>query len=170
MLNMAPDKAADETISFQCYPAALLYTGRPALTAVPSFFLSLSLFPSVSSRSYSPISFSSFTSFPLSSPPSYLPHRSSSFLYLRSVSISSLRRRSRLQTFDPSKKDFSILHQRQIAQILVTFFPLDYRFSYEWDRAGKYERINEFPAIVTRRSSRSLLRSPCNGGSVLPQP
>lgn len=45
MLNMAPDKAADETISFQCYPlpAALLYTGRPALTAGSSFFFSLSL-------------------------------------------------------------------------------------------------------------------------------
>lgn len=45
MLNMAPDKAADETISFQCYPlpVALLYTGRLALTAVLSFFLSLSL-------------------------------------------------------------------------------------------------------------------------------
>lgn len=42
MLNMAPDKAADETISFRCYPlsAALLYTGRPALSAfLLSFFL-----------------------------------------------------------------------------------------------------------------------------------
>jgi len=48
MLNMAPDKAADETISFQCYhplSAALLYTGRPALIAALS--LPLSQYPSV---------------------------------------------------------------------------------------------------------------------------
>lgn len=47
MLNMAPDKAADETISFQCYPlsAALLYTSRPALIAVLlRFFFPLSAF------------------------------------------------------------------------------------------------------------------------------
>lgn len=98
MLNMAPDKAADETISFQCYPlpAALLYTGRPALTAVllssfPSFSLSLSL---VSSHPYSSLFTSSLvlallSTFPSLLPKIYLPHRSSSLLYLHSVLVSS---------------------------------------------------------------------------------
>lgn len=30
MLNMAPDKAADETTSFQCYPPACLIIYRPS--------------------------------------------------------------------------------------------------------------------------------------------
>lgn len=87
MLNMAPDKAADETISFQCYPlpAALLYTGRPALTAVPSFFLS----SRISSSLF--LSFYPFARVPLSSyhpsplPKIYLARRSSSYLHLPSV-------------------------------------------------------------------------------------
>lgn len=98
MLNMAPDKAADETISFQCYPlrAALLYTGRPALTAVLlSYALPLSL-SLVSSHPYS--SSSLFTpllvlallsTFPPLHPKIYLPHHSPSLLYLHSVLVSS---------------------------------------------------------------------------------
>lgn len=93
MLNMAPDKAADETISFQCYPlpAALLYTGRPALTAVlllslflwyllililHPFFLRLCLYWLFSLPS-------------LPSTPKNLPPSSFSLLYLHSVLVSS---------------------------------------------------------------------------------
>lgn len=99
MLNMAPDKAADETISFQCYPlpAALLYTGRPALTAV---LLSSTLFLSpVSPHPYSSSSLftsslvlallSTFPPPPPALPQIYLPHHSPSFLYLHSVLVSS---------------------------------------------------------------------------------
>lgn len=84
MLNMAPDKAADETISFQCYPlpAALLYTGRPALTAV---LLSSSLFLSpISSHPYSSSSLfmSSLVLALLSTFPSLLFPKSTSLIIL----------------------------------------------------------------------------------------
>lgn len=97
MLNMAPDKAADETISFQCYPlpAALLYTGRPALTAGSSFFFSLSLSFSgilslfLSFYIFACIGSSFYLPFPSSPQKIYLPHRSFSLLYLHSVLVSS---------------------------------------------------------------------------------
>jgi len=76
MLNMAPDKAADETISFQCYhplSAALLYTGRPALIAALS--LPLSQYPSVLVPQFLPLRCigPSFYFLLLSSPPPFPP-------------------------------------------------------------------------------------------------
>lgn len=86
MLNMAPDKAADETISFQCYPlpAALLYTGRPALTAGSSFFFSLSL--SLVSYPYSSLFTSSLVLALLSTFPSLPPPKKSTSLIVLSLS------------------------------------------------------------------------------------